>query len=81
MLNMCTKCVVETARSRQTSRMVQIQTLGRLAVTGWRGDSEHGKGRTLVQAELMTGVGLQSCQNIYSIKCVPAQETGNWESQ
>lgn len=32
--------------------MGQIQTLGRLAVTGWRDDSEHDKGRTLVQAEL-----------------------------
>lgn len=39
MLNVCTKCVMETARSRQTGRMVQIQTLGRLAVTGWRDDT------------------------------------------
>lgn len=32
--------------------MGQIQTLGRLAVTGWRDDLEHDKGRTFVQAEL-----------------------------
>lgn len=61
MLNVCSECAMETARSHQTGRMVQIQTLGRLAVPGWRDDSEHNKGTTLVQAELMTGVGLQSC--------------------
>lgn len=58
-------------------RMGQIQTLGRLAVTGWRDDSEHDKGRTLVQAERMTGVVFQSCQNIYNSYMCPSP--GDWQ--